>query len=288
MAVIDSANRISLDKTSTKNNNATGDKIVPDNDEEEDTMCFEEQQVEEIYEIDEMKASPRIGDDYHSYEEQSTSTEFNDSNEEHQDVTVLYAMSVDRSNSEMPNLKAQNSKKSWKCPHCPQEFVLPKNFEKHVSKHVRSRKAIQKHSAIMDKYVDEKKELEMQWEDKEKETVSGKDIIDVSEIKKKVLNTSDKPYKCNHCGAGFSLEKSLGFHIKLKRCTEKQFECLVCKKVFISKQNLFLHMKTHTDVFQCSICVNKFDSEDKLKEHMEKEHKENDIKNQCTICKKGL
>lgn len=102
-------------------------------------------------------------------------------------------------------------------------------------------------------------------------------------ITKKVILS---PFKCDKCNGTFATKKSLGIHVRYNKCVEKSYECHICKRVFISRRTLTLHMPTHLDKrFQCDRCDRQFTRKERLKMHL-KDHS-NDRKHQCPHCPKG-
>lgn len=102
-------------------------------------------------------------------------------------------------------------------------------------------------------------------------------------ITKKVILS---PFKCEKCNGTFATKKSLGIHVRYNKCVEKSYECHICKRVFISRRTLTLHMPTHLDKqFQCDRCDRQFTRKERLKMHL-KDHS-NDRKHQCPHCPKG-
>lgn len=119
--------------------------------------------------------------------------------------------------------------------------------------------------------------------------VPTKDVV-VAPIVIVTNESSDTELKfnCLKCGGKFAKEQSLNIHIKLDKCTIKSFECEICKKVFVRKNNLICHMQTHTkpSAFSCKVCSEKFTQADKLAIHIQKHH-EPSRKFLCPYCWKG-
>ncbi|XP_055371121.1 zinc finger protein 436-like [Condylostylus longicornis] len=220
-------------------------------------------------------------------------------NENDPDVTT----EIPNSTSESSTTGKKRSKEPIKCPHCPSDFVFLKNLNKHLEWHKKAfetQSHFKKNTAEIAPAENECA-ISLPKEEIVFETstigVHGEEILTATTIDEIVEESAIEPivkdipescaYNCENCGAGFQTERSLNFHRKLNRCTEKQFECLVCHKIFISKVTLIEHIKIHTENFQCSKCMKEFDSEEDFKNHMDNEHVSGkSIKNQCPICKK--
>ncbi|CAL4122287.1 unnamed protein product, partial [Meganyctiphanes norvegica] len=68
---------------------------------------------------------------------------------------------------------------------------------------------------------------------------------------------------------------------------EKHFECTICNKKYVSKQNLKAHMSSHSGekLFECPICRKRFTWKASLRTHMLGHS--NDKPFHCPICNKG-
>ncbi|XP_017103615.2 zinc finger protein 436 [Drosophila bipectinata] len=91
-------------------------------------------------------------------------------------------------------------------------------------------------------------------------------------------------YHCDRCNAGFALEKSLIIHKRQKGCTNRNFKCNECERVFVSPEHLAEHQATH-GTHTCAECGMQFESKEQLGKHMVQGHKRN-LRNQCNICQK--
>lgn len=97
--------------------------------------------------------------------------------------------------------------------------------------------------------------------------------------------TAELKYHCDRCNAGFALEKSLIIHKRQKGCTNRNFKCNECERVFVSPEHLAEHQATH-GTHTCAECGLQFESKEQLGKHMVQGHKRN-LRNQCNICQKG-
>lgn len=93
-------------------------------------------------------------------------------------------------------------------------------------------------------------------------------------------------FHCDRCNAGFVLEKSLIIHRRQNGCTNRNFKCNECERVFVSLEHLTEHQATHA-AHNCQECGEKYDSKEQLGKHMVQTHKRN-LRNQCNVCQKGM
>ncbi|KAH8385076.1 hypothetical protein KR200_003018 [Drosophila serrata] len=91
-------------------------------------------------------------------------------------------------------------------------------------------------------------------------------------------------YHCDRCNAGFALEKSLIIHKRQNSCTNRNFKCDECERVFVSPDHLAEHQANH-GAHNCAECGLKFESKEQLGKHMVQGHKRN-LRNQCNVCQK--
>lgn len=86
---------------------------------------------------------------------------------------------------------------------------------------------------------------------------------------------------CPLCGAEFKHSFRRNSHVKV---CGKVFECVMCGKVFKSKQSLMGHNNAkHTENFKCSACSKCFESESKLNRHILTHEEKGFI---CEVCGK--
>ncbi|KAH8248364.1 hypothetical protein KR032_002427 [Drosophila birchii] len=91
-------------------------------------------------------------------------------------------------------------------------------------------------------------------------------------------------YHCDRCNAGFALEKSLIIHKRQNSCTNRNFKCDECERVFVSPDHLAEHKANH-GAHNCAECGLKCESKEQLGKHMVQGHKRN-LRNQCNVCQK--
>ncbi|CAG9808746.1 unnamed protein product [Chironomus riparius] len=92
---------------------------------------------------------------------------------------------------------------------------------------------------------------------------------------------SREKYKCfmDSCDREFSSRKYLGVHLEKHHHTKlDNFEttCLECQMVFDNVGDYAKHVKIHSCLFECNMCKLRFKTDEKLKSHIEKLHKEGD------------
>ncbi|NP_808479.1 zinc finger protein 459 [Mus musculus] len=87
-------------------------------------------------------------------------------------------------------------------------------------------------------------------------------------LKRRRINTGEKPYKCEECGKALSSHKTLSIHQRL-HTGDKPYKCEVCHKAFCAPSSLFIHQKNHTDEknFKCEDCGRTFYYLSMLKQH---------------------
>lgn len=93
-------------------------------------------------------------------------------------------------------------------------------------------------------------------------------------------------FHCDRCNAGFVLEKSLIIHRRQNGCTNRNFKCNECERVFVSLEHLTEHQATHA-AHNCQECGEQYESKEQLGKHMVQTHKRN-LRNQCNVCQKGM
>lgn len=76
---------------------------------------------------------------------------------------------------------------------------------------------------------------------------------------------------CEVCSKTFKSARNLNDHLRRVHTKEKKHECIYCKKKFVHKYMLSVHLRSHTGVrpYQCPLCEKAFLRSDGLKEHME-------------------
>ncbi|XP_055840122.1 zinc finger protein ZFP2-like [Episyrphus balteatus] len=147
-------------------------------------------------------------------------------------------------------LKTQQEKrpiiKPYKCPDCPQTFVLHTQLVKHSKTHTENRPYSCK---ICLKAFKRPAHLKLHMDS---------------------LHLKKKPHKCLICGWGFPQRANLTEHMAAKHGDTKDFKCDKCPKEFATIKSLKVHKKMHNEKnpFVCNICNKGFKMLTFLKTHM--------------------
>ena len=140
-----------------------------------------------------------------------------------------------------------------KCEKCDQVFFTASDLKSHREK---------VHGATVGKIVS---------------VVESKLIGEGESISKNLSNL------CNICHIICPTQTALIKHKHDKHGMDMPFKCETCNYSTTQKKYLDVHVKTHTKVHNCSVCSNKFESEEKLKKHMTTHSRD---KYQCFYCSK--
>lgn len=65
---------------------------------------------------------------------------------------------------------------------------------------------------------------------------------------------------------------------------KKVYPCQLCDKKYSTMTNIYRHVRTQHNYFLCSLCMNMFQMENELKEHIHKCPKSDVKKPQCVVC----
>ena len=106
-------------------------------------------------------------------------------------------------------------------------------------------------------------------------------------MRRRTLSNPNKPFKCNKCWKGFTVEEKLQRHLLCHGDeSTKPMECVYCNKRFMNNSALACHLKTHSDkkYYECPMCREGFDQMHALKDHVQT-HRVNGFLN-CTDCHK--
>ncbi|XP_045766397.1 zinc finger protein 479-like isoform X1 [Maniola jurtina] len=79
----------------------------------------------------------------------------------------------------------------------------------------------------------------------------------------------DQHYMCNLCDKPFLLRENLMVHMASHTNTETMFKCIYCKEKFLEQIDLIQHEKQHlvSGLYDCIICEQSFDCRNKLSMH---------------------
>ncbi|XP_069669821.1 zinc finger protein 239-like isoform X1 [Periplaneta americana] len=158
------------------------------------------------------------------------------------------------------NLRAQGSKKRFKCDICGKCFVQSHNLKVHGRQHTGEK------PFMCD--------------------VCGKRFAQSGPLKiHGRLHTGEKPFTCDFCGKCFSQSSDLKRHVR-QHTGEKPYKCNVCGKCFIQSVSLKSHLRLHTGEkpFKCKVCGKLLSSTNSLKYH-ERNHASGG-KFKCDVCGK--
>ena len=106
-------------------------------------------------------------------------------------------------------------------------------------------------------------------------------------------HTGETPYICKVCHKGFKTGSALRYHEISTHGGEKSYECPHCKKQFIQKNDLTIHVRTHTGEkpYKCEVenCGKGFVSAQHLTRHTNRIHGSQSRKKnfKCKLCDKA-
>ncbi|CAL8114636.1 unnamed protein product [Orchesella dallaii] len=93
----------------------------------------------------------------------------------------------------------------------------------------------------------------------------------------KIVHDKDKKLKCPTCSKGFNHYSSFDRHKALHRENKVTWECVICSKHLGNKSYLQAHIRIHLNEkpYSCSVCKEEFKFFIERKNHMQRDHGEN-------------
>lgn len=185
---------------------------------------------------------------------------------------------------------AQDDDKPFKCDYCHKLFRLKVNLGAHMKIHkkefstatdakpskgkankdkLRRRKIHHSTHTLPKEYL-----KRLQYEQELVQCDFCREKIQRRNLKRhKKMHIKDKTkIECHICKKRFLQKVALRIHMitHKEKSTREKFECSICRKQFLQSNGLAYHMDTHKirNMVQCSICPKKFLSECGLKSHM--------------------
>ena len=106
-------------------------------------------------------------------------------------------------------------------------------------------------------------------------------------LKYHVKDHATGPCVCDVCGVVYSTRKSLANHCYDKHTTTvRNYPCDLCKKRFVSQENLERHRKLHEIKYACRRCGREFKNQDHLTRHVQNHSSERS--HPCPVCGKSF
>ncbi|CAG7631156.1 unnamed protein product [Allacma fusca] len=108
--------------------------------------------------------------------------------------------------------------------------------------------------------------------------------------KHRLNHSEERRLKCDMCPMTFVKLSGLEMHVVREHVVDKEFQCLVCEKGFITKKDLQDHMNdTHdrdkSSRFQCDLCPASFSGRRSLRLHLHKVHPDS---KRCDLCSRAF
>ncbi|XP_054154487.1 PR domain zinc finger protein 10-like [Oppia nitens] len=195
-----------------------------------------------------------------------------------------------------------SGEKKYKCPICFMSFSHVYNRNRHVKKHSKSpvtKKLIVETQGTSDQILDNLTEtMKKSTNNTNDELMKAPTSVPIVARKSspKVVNNSNKPFRCHECYKCFTTDDRLLRHAIVHSSDEdvKPLACDICQKRFLNNSALSCHLKVHSTPkdqprrYDCVICKQWFDSTQQRKDHIITHA--NPITGQftCPNCSKGF
>ncbi|XP_048525810.1 zinc finger protein 570 isoform X2 [Dendroctonus ponderosae] len=188
------------------------------------------------------------------------------------DETPIFKIEDNLENDEnmrILNTNATEESEGFKCNGCAETFVLIRDFNAHVIKHLDIKSLENMICGLNRKANVSLNTQEIQYQCK----ICHKAFSCSSGLSEHVkTHSDDRPHECSVCNLRFECIRDLHQHQKehFKRKTKKQqYSCNYCNQTYSKKGNLKSHMTSHAanPPFECTICNASFNRKSALNTH---------------------
>ncbi|XP_047442299.1 zinc finger protein 835-like isoform X1 [Mugil cephalus] len=171
------------------------------------------------------------------------------------------------------HVAAHLGEKPYKCNVCHRSFALEASLKDHRKLHEvgKPHKCYTCHKVFE---LKEQLKVHRNVHSKRKSHlcgVCGKSLSDYRSLcRHKMTHSGERPHSCKICGRSFKLPGTLKQHEKIHTNRERSYLCDVCCKMFLTSQQLQIHMRRHTNEkpYHCGECGRGFSTKGPLTVHM--------------------